>query len=62
MGVGPGSYDEEQDFARVDLKKEALDTPVDQFTMAVAKNPSGGGVLKMMWESTAYSTPFSVQK
>src|ERR1700746_887749 len=44
-GVGPGSYNEEQDLARVDLAKEALDTPVDQFTMAIAKNPSGGGIL-----------------
>ena len=61
-GIGPGSYDKEQDLVRVDLKKEALDTPVDQFTMAISKNPSGGGVLKMMWESTAFSTPFTVQK
>jgi len=26
--------------ARVDLKKEATEAPVDQFTMAVAKNPA----------------------
>jgi hypothetical protein len=61
-GIGPGSYDEEQDLARIDLKKETLDAPVDQFTMAISKNPSGGGDLKMMWESTAFSTPFTVQK
>jgi hypothetical protein len=54
-------YDEKQDLARVDLKKDALDTPVDQFTMAVEKNPSGGGVLKMMWENTQFSIPFSLQ-
>ena len=28
-------YDEKQDIARVDLKKDATDRPVDQFTMAV---------------------------
>jgi Protein of unknown function (DUF2911) len=61
-GIGPDSYDEKQDFARVDLQKEALDSPVDQFTMAIAKNPAGGGDLKMMWESTAFSVPFTVQK
>ena len=61
-GIGPGSYDEEQDLARIDLKKEALGTPVDQFTIAISKNPSGGGVLSMMWENTAFSTPFTVQK
>jgi hypothetical protein len=61
-GVGPGSYDEKQDVVRIDLKKDALDTPVDEFTMAVSKNPSGGGVLKMMWKNTQFSTPFTVQK
>ena len=61
-GIGPGSYDENQDLARIDLKKEALDAPVDEFTMAISQNPSGGGVLKMMWENTAFSTPFTVQK
>jgi len=61
-GVGPGSYDEKQDLVRVDLKKEELDTPADQFTMAVSKDLSGGGVLSMMWEKTAFSVPFKVQK
>jgi hypothetical protein len=61
-GIGPGSYDKEQDLARTDLTKEVLDTPVDQFTMAIVKNSSGGGILKMMWETTAFSTPFTVAK
>ncbi|MGD0744831.1 MAG: DUF2911 domain-containing protein [Verrucomicrobiota bacterium] len=55
-------YEEKQDLARVDLKKEALEKPVDQFTMAVEKNASGGGVLKMMWENTQFSVPFAVPK
>ncbi len=54
--------DTAHDLARVDLKKEALDKPADQFTMAVAKNPSGGGILKLMWESAEFSVPFTVQK
>jgi hypothetical protein len=61
-GVGPKSYDESQDLARVDLKKEPLDKPVDQFTMAVEKNSAGGGVLKLSWENTQFSVPFTVQK
>ncbi len=61
-GVGPGSYDESQDLARIDLKKDALDTPVDQFTMAVSKNSGGGGVLKISWENIQYSAAFTVQK
>jgi hypothetical protein len=59
-GIGPGSYDQEQDLVRIDLKKEALDAPVDQFTITLSKNPSGGGVLKMMWESTAFSIPLKL--
>lgn len=61
-GVGPGSYDEKQDLARIDLKKDTLEKPVEQFTMAIEKNPAGGGLIKMMWENTQYSAPFTVQK
>jgi hypothetical protein len=61
-GVGNNSYDEKQDLGRVDLKKDSLDAPLDQFTMAIAKNPSGGGVLKLSWENTQFSVPFTVQK
>src|SRR5947209_2267769 len=55
-------YDEKQDLARVDLKKATLDKPIDQFTMAVERNPEGGGLIKMMWETTQYSVPFTVVK
>ena len=61
-GVGPNSYDESQDLARIDLNQESLPAPVNQFTMAVGKNPSGGGILKMSWENIQYSAPFTVQK
>jgi Protein of unknown function (DUF2911) len=61
-GVGPGSYDAQQDLVRIDLKKEVLTTPVDQFTMAVGKNPNGGGILKLSWENAQFSAPFTVQK
>ena len=54
--------DTKHDFAQVDLTQEALDRTVDQFTMVVEKNPAGGGVLKMMWENTQFSVPFTVQK
>lgn len=54
--------DESHDVARVALKKQDMDKAVDQFTMAVENNPSGGGVLKLMWEKTQYSVPFTVKK
>ena len=53
---------EKNDLARVDLTKESMNKTMDQFTMAVAKNPSGGGELKLMWEDTQFLAPFTVQK
>jgi hypothetical protein len=47
--------DETHDLARVDLKKEALDMPVDQLTLAIEKDDMGGGVLKIKWASTQFS-------
>lgn len=58
---GAYTYDEKQDVARIDLKREALAQPVDEFTMSVDKEGTGG-VLKLMWENTGYSVPFTVKK
>jgi hypothetical protein len=30
--------------------------------MSVGKNSSGGGIIKLMWEDTQYSGPYSVKK
>jgi Protein of unknown function (DUF2911) len=54
--------DETQDLARVDVKKDSMDKKLDQFTMAIEKNPSGGGIIKMMWENTQFSVAFTVKK
>jgi len=53
-------YDEAQDLGRIDLKKEDLQTPVDQFTMAIENNPDGTGTVKLMWENRQYSATFTV--
>jgi hypothetical protein len=55
-------YDEKQDLARVDLKKEELSAPADQFTIAISRNSSGGGLIKLSWENASYSVPFTVAK
>jgi hypothetical protein len=55
-------HDASQDFAQVDLKKGQLEKQVDQFTMAIEKTSSGGGVIKLIWENTDYSAVFSVAK
>ena len=55
-------YDQSQDLVRIDLKKEATASAVDQFTIEIEKNPGPGGVLTMMWENTQYSAPITVKK
>jgi Protein of unknown function (DUF2911) len=62
LGQWGTQYDASGDLARIDLKKEALDKTADQLTLAVSKGSSGGGTLKIMWEDTQYSVPFTVQK
>lgn len=55
--------DTKHDVAQVDLKKEAIDKPVDELTIAVANDSAaGGGVIKISWESTQYSAAFTVNK
>jgi hypothetical protein len=49
-------YDEKQDLVRIDLKKQAADKPVDQFTVAV-----DNGVLKLTWEDRQYSAPIAAK-
>jgi frataxin-like iron-binding protein CyaY len=58
----PGTkYDEAQDLTRVDMKKEPLAQPLDQFKIAIDDNKEGG-VLRLMWENAQYSVPFTVAK
>lgn len=55
-------YDEKQDLARIEMKKEAVDKPVDQFTIALEKNAAGGGTLKLTWENAQYSVALKAKK
>ncbi len=52
--------DETHDLARVNLKKEALDTPVDQLTISIETDASGTGSLKIKWEKTQFSVALKV--
>ena len=62
IGQWGTQYSDQQDLARIDLKKDALEKPVDQFTMVLAKESGGGGIIRMMWENTQYSVPFTTKK
>jgi hypothetical protein len=46
--------DEKNDVARVDLKKDDLEAPVEQLTIALSRS-SGNGLLKISWEKAVYS-------
>lgn len=59
---GAEPYDAAQEFAKVPLTKEALPAQLDQFTMALERNPAGGGFIRLKWENTQYSVPFTVKK
>jgi len=53
-------YDAQYDLARLDMKVEPLAQPVEQFTIAI--EPKGKrGVLKLEWEKTRASIPFSAK-
>jgi hypothetical protein len=54
--------DEKNDLARVDMTKEALDPAVEQLTLAVERNPAGGGFIRVRWEGAQYSVPFAIKK
>ncbi len=55
--------DEAHDLARIDLKKEAIETTVDQLALAVANNKeTGAGLLTITWENTRFSAAFTVKK
>ncbi len=54
-------YDPAQDLVRVPLTRTALAAPVEQFTMTVEPSGASGGTLRLQWEGTEYSIPFTVQ-
>jgi hypothetical protein len=54
--------DEKQDLVRVDLKKDALEKPDEQLTIALDKGTSSDGIIKIQWEGAEYSVPYSVKK
>jgi hypothetical protein len=54
--------DEKHDLTRVDLKKVTIDSDVNQLAIAIEKSGDTGGVIKITWEKSQYSVPFTVKK
>ncbi len=53
-------YDPTRDLARIDLRTETVDTPVERFTITVERQ-AGGGVFAIAWDRTRASVPFTVR-
>jgi hypothetical protein len=55
------AYDQAQDLARVDMRVEQLPSAVEQFTIAIERNPAGkGGMIVMTWDTVKMTVPFTV--
>jgi hypothetical protein len=50
-------YDQTQDFARIDMKKEPLSQPVEQFTISFEPASGDSTTLRLDWENTRLSVP-----
>jgi hypothetical protein len=57
-------YNASADLGRIELRKQSLSEPpggIETLTFTIEKNPpAAGGVVKMMWERTEVSAPFTV--
>jgi hypothetical protein len=53
-------YDQAQDLARIEMRRELLPDPVEQFTIELL--PAGdGGVLRMEWDDTRVWVPVTAK-
>ena len=54
-------YNASADLGRVPLEKRALDSPIEQLTFTIGRDPtSRAPSIAMLWETTEVSVPFSV--
>lgn len=53
-------YNPDLDFARIRLDQRRLRNPVEKLTIGLERNGSRGGILRIEWEHTSLSVPFSV--
>jgi hypothetical protein len=55
------NYHPSADLGRIALLKRAIDAPVEQLTFSIDKNTTApGGTIRMTWETTEVSVPFTV--
>ena len=61
IGQLGNEHDEKQDVVRVDMARSSLNPRIDQLTIVVAPVATGGEI-KVQWENTQFSVPFTVKK
>jgi hypothetical protein len=54
-------YDQKQDLGRIPMKVGKTGAPVEQLTVDVADTPAGGEI-RLSWENTLATAPFTVMK
>ena len=54
-------YDPSQDLVRLDLRRTALPSPVESFTITVEPRDSGG-ILALSWDTTRFELPFTAAR
>ena len=60
-GQWGAEYHQEQDLARVDMKKQEITVPVEQFTIALDQASNDSADLTMEWEKTRVSVTIRAQ-
>ena len=59
-GIFHTAYSSQYDIGSVAMIKRIVAVPVEQLTFALEKNESGGGTIRMTWETTDVSAHFDV--
>ena len=54
-------YREENDLARIPMRVDDLDEPVETFTITMEER-DGTGMIALTWDGRAYWVPFEVRK
>lgn len=49
-----------EDIAKVPMTAEQLPAPVEQLTISAVPRPPRGGAIRLEWENTRFSVPFTV--
>ena len=55
------SYDPARDLGRVPMRRSDLAEPVERLTFDVVPGAAGGGTLRLSWDRSAFTVPFTVR-